>query len=286
MKMFKKSDELTHLLSDMESGNIIDYEQPLTSMAELEKRIENILVPDEEFIRAFSEKDIELLFNPENIKKVLLDGFVSHQNEIQIRNSDNQEFKQLLELFKNIDSISSGKAVKLIKSVGILSSNDEILCGHSFVRELEGLTGERLIRKVITITPNLIEGIYKRYLSFLVLAKYALSNSNKQPSPKLGVMIQQASSLEIHYPLLIDNDITWLRNSVAHNNWKYDVESDVVIMWDDNHPDVSFSSEEIMTKIIGSYHMSSKIFFDACGYYASLYLTEEIENHDKLQKPI
>ena len=280
--MFKESDELTYLLSEIESGNIIDHEQPFTSIAELEKRLENVLVLDEEFIKDFLEKHIKQLSNPEYIKKAIINSFISNQNEIQIRNNDNQEFKQLLELFKNIDSISSGKALKLIKSVGILGSNDEILSGDSFVLELEGLTGERLIRKVITITPSLIEGNYKRYLSFLVLAKYTLSNSNKQPSPKLGVMIQQASSLLIDYPLLVDNDIAWLRNSMAHDNWKYDVTSDIIIMWDDNHPEVSFSSEEIMLKIIQAYFTSSRIFFDACSYYTSQYLTKGIEKHNKL----
>jgi hypothetical protein len=275
--MFKDSDELTQLLAEIESGDIIDHEQPLTSIAEMEKRLENALVFDEEFLGSLEDKFKELVSNPENIKKMIFDGLDSFKDAIRIRNNDNLEFEQLLKLFTDIDSVSSGKAVNLIVSVGILGSNREILDGCSFVQELEGLTGERLVRKIIEIAPTLIEGCYKRYLSFLVLAKYALSNSKKQPDPKLGVMIQQASSLGTDYPLLINNDIGWLRNSVAHHNWRYDVESGAVFMWDDKHPEVSFLPEEIMSNLIGTYLTSSKVFFDACHYYKACCLANAAE---------
>lgn len=278
--MFKESPALENLLTKIHSGDIIDYKQPLTSIAEMKRLIENEFILDEKFAELVAKQFTETLSNPENIKKNIVDNLISFQDKIKIRNNENQAFQQLLQLFKNIDSISIGKTVNLIDTIGILGSNNEIIEATSFVRELEELTGEQLARKLITIMPSLIETSYKRYLSFLVLAKYALSNTNKQADSKLGVMMEQARSLEQNYPLLIDFDIAWLRNSTAHNNWRYEVESNSIVMWDDKHPEVLFPIEVIVSKILEAYHTSSMVFFDACSYYKANYLDSSIRSQD------
>ena len=267
LAVLKETEKLNQLLTDLETGESIDPEAPLSSQAEWIDQFKNELEFDEEFIEKLEVKLNELVSDPESIVKLISSSF---KNQLQIiieRNASTPEFKQLLLLFKDVDSITPKSVEILIHNSRILSSSDNQLEGYSFARQLEGLRGERLVKKIITIAPSLIEDSYKKYLHFLVTCKYTMDKKDNEPSNKIGVMLNQVTSLKSKYPLLIDSDIAWIRNSTAHRNWKYIVETDMVRMTDNKENAHYFSPEELMVKIMQPFLISSRVFHDASLYY-------------------
>lgn len=265
--MLKETEKLNQLLTDLETGESIDPEAPLSSQAEWIDQFKKELEFDEGFIEKLEVKLNELVSAPEDLVKLFSSSFKNQLQTVIERNVSTPEFHQLLLLFKDVDSITPKCTEMLIHNSGILSASDNLLEGYSFARQLEGLSGERLVKKIITIAPSLIEDSYKRYLHFLVTCKFCMDKKDKEPNNKIGVMLDQVTSLKSKYPLLIDSDIAWLRNSAAHRNWKYIVESDMVLMTDNKDIEHYFSPEELMVKIMQPFLISSRVFYDASFYY-------------------
>ncbi|MCL1058853.1 hypothetical protein L2729_12765 [Shewanella gelidimarina] len=279
--MFKETDELKKVLDELERGEVVDFEAPLSSLSDFKSRFENALEVDEGMLNKMEPQLIDILSSQENFIELLSQTLGTQLQTVKERNAANRIFDQLLQLFADVDAVEPNKAVELIESSGILGSMENRLEGHSLVAQLDGLSGEKLARKVISIAPTLIEDCYKVYLSFLVSCKYVLSNENKYPSKKLGGMPQQVESLKSNYPLLLHKDIVWLRNAASHRNWKYDVTTGQVILWDNNTPKTPFSPDKLMEKIVEPFFISSQIFFDASFYYKLKLMNEALEKHLK-----
>ncbi|ABZ78591.1 hypothetical protein Shal_4051 [Shewanella halifaxensis HAW-EB4] len=265
--MFKETEELNIVLEELESNKFIDIEAPLSSLSKFIKCFENSLEIDEDFLKEAAPTFLEMFSSPESILSSIVSNLEEQTLAIKNKNASVQEFNELLQLFVDVDAVETNKASELIVQSDILNSTDNMLESSCLVLQLDGLEGERLAKKIITIAPTLIEDSYKKYLSFLVSCKYLLAKSNKVPDGKLGVMLKQVDSLKTQYPSLIHTDISWLRNATAHRNWKYDVAVGSVIIWDDKTPVESLTPEELMIKIVGPFTVSSKVFFDASLYY-------------------
>ncbi|MEI8646316.1 hypothetical protein P4S60_18770 [Pseudoalteromonas sp. Hal040] len=265
--MFKETERLNELLTGLETGESIDPEAPLSSLGDWINQFEKELEFDSEFIELLTDKLNELESNPENLVKLISSTINCQLQTIVESNNNTPEFEQLLQLFKDVNSICPKRVEILIHKSGILSSSDKQLENYSFTAQLEGLNGEQLVKKIITITPSLIEDSYKRYLYFLVTCKYTLDSKDKAPSNKIGVMLDQITSLKLKYPLLIDSDIIWIRNATAHRSWEYIVETGMVRMTDNKDIAHFFSPNGLMEKVMKPFLISSKVFYDASLYY-------------------
>lgn len=265
--MIKITDELNSVLDELDSGKAIDPEAPMSSLANWSERFEEEFELEDDFIEATKPLLTEMLSSPEARQKVFIDSFEQVINTIQKRYQSNAEFTSLLKLFENVDLAQPDMTVKLIENSGVLGFQNNVLESSSLVAQLDGIEGEKLAKKLITIAPTLIEDCYKRYLSFLVSCRYALEVSSKSPAGKLGTMLQQALSLQSEYPLLIHPNIAWIRNSLAHKNWNYDVKINKVKLTDNQGNEHTFSPEELVVEVLTPFNVSSQMFMDAAHLY-------------------
>ncbi|MGR1185122.1 hypothetical protein ACUVJH_16550 [Aeromonas veronii] len=265
--MIKNTDKLNSILDEFKSGEYIDHEAPMTSLDNLIKKIKNELELDDELIKMASNNLTKILSSPEYMVELLIENIERTINEIKVRYQNDTAFSSLLNLLENVDSAQPEQAVKIIDNSGILGSEKSILESSCLAYQLKGIKGEKLAKKLITITPTLIEDCYKRYLHFLVSCKYALENSQKIASDKLGVMLTQVASLQSDYPLLIHPNIAWIRNSVAHKNWTYDAKTNMVKLKDNKGVEHLFSPEHLVAEVLQPFNISSLLFMDAAYFY-------------------
>lgn len=263
--MYKITSEFNEVLAELNDGTFLDYEAPLSSLAKLLINFEKSL-EFEEFFEA-EPALTDMLSSPELFLTMIINGSTNVLDKLKTRYKNKEEFTSLINLLIEVDASQQNKAIELIDACEVLSSNKNIIECTSLVCQLEGLDGEKLARKVITIAPTLIEDCYKRYLTFLVKCKYTFEGSLKSPSSRLGVMQQQVSSLKSNYPLLVHSNIGWIRNAMAHKKWIYDVTSNVIKVSDNQGVEHLFSPEELVIEIVSPFNTASKLFFDACFYY-------------------
>ncbi len=282
--MIKITGELNSVLDELDTGKAIDPEAPMSSLADWSKRFEEALELEDDFIEVAKQLLTEILSSPEALQKVFTDSFEQVINTIQERYQNNAEFSSLLKLFENVDLAQPDMAVKLIESSGVLGSQDNVLESSSLAAQLDCIEGEKLAKKLITIAPTLIEDCYKRYLSFLVSCKYALEASPKSPTDKLGTMLQQALSLQTDYPLLIHPNIAWIRNSLAHKNWNYDVKVNKVKLTDNQGNEHAFSPKELVVEVLTPFNVSSQVFMDAAILYKTRTMHAALKNYNKAFK--
>lgn len=265
--MIKITDDLNAIFDDLDNGTAIDPEAPMSSLAEWTKKFEEAFELEDDFLEQAEPILAEMLSSPEALLKVFVDVIERVSAELREKYTSNQEFASLLKLFTDVDAVQLNRAVQLIESCGVLGSQESILEGSSLIAQLEGIEGEKLAKKIITMTPTLIEDCYKRYLTCVISCKYALEGSSKLPSDKLGVMQQQAASLKNEYPLLIHPDIAWIRNALAHKNWKYNVATNKIKLFDNQNIEHEFSPEELVVEVSVPFNLSSQVFLDAGLYY-------------------
>ncbi|HGY9592084.1 TPA: hypothetical protein ACOJP0_004946 [Vibrio harveyi] len=265
--MIKITDELNSVLEELDSGKAIDPEAPMSSLANWTEKFSEAFKLDDDFIEQAEPILAEMFSSPEALMTVFISSFEQVTSTIQEKYKDNEEFLSLLKLIESVDSAQADMGLKLIENSGVLKTQDSVLESSSLVSQLAGIDGEKLAKKLITITPTLIEDCYKRYLSFLVSCKYVLDGSSKLPADKLGVMQQQAASLQNDYPLLIHPDIAWIRNSLAHKNWKYDAKINKVTLVDNKGNEHIFSPEELVVEVLKPFNLSSQIFMDVAHFY-------------------
>ncbi len=279
--MIKITDKLISILDEVKSGKAIDPEAPMTSLANLTKEIEKTLELEDDFFEKATPFLTKILSSPEDMIDLLIEKIEETTNKIKVRHQNDTAFSSLLNLLENVDSAQPEQAVKIIDNSGVLGSEKSILESSCLASQLEGIKGEKLAKKLITITPTLIEDCYKRYLSFLLSCKYALENSQKSASDKLGVMLTQVASLQSNYPLLIHPNIAWIRNSVAHRKWTYDVKTDKVKLKDNKGVEHEFSPEDLVAEVLQPFNISSLLFMDAAYFYKYKKALKALRNNKK-----
>ncbi|RYZ56540.1 MAG: hypothetical protein EOP49_00125 [Sphingobacteriales bacterium] len=165
----------------------------------------------------------------------------------------NSHFNAIWALISEAENKVANAGLAIFAKADVMHIPGKFLESADLIANQKKLKGEARARNTIRIFLEIAESVYKSYVEFLDLA---LQISEGQTSIKqgasFGVTVKRvAGKLEKrNASFLVDPDCSWLRNACAHGHWRYDPELKQIIIWDQRHPPVRISTEELYHRAI------------------------------------
>jgi hypothetical protein len=141
-----------------------------------------------------------------------------------------------------------------------------------FLQRAKSQSGEVRALAILDALGHTVVGLYEPYVTTLWRLSY-LKNGEIPPHdpPKFGHLLKVTAQKLPDYQGIIDLDAGWMRNSVYHGRYVYDVKDDVLIMSDENHPETRVPVDVLIAKVESLYLISGQTI----AHVARLYLCRE-----------
>jgi hypothetical protein len=115
------------------------------------------------------------------------------------------------------------------------------------LEEINNNYGEKRKNFIVELFKEIPEPIYKNYLECIYKLSF-VAESEKLPTEicDFGDLVVKSSHRLKDFSGLVASEIKLLRNSFAHNNFKYNLNDDSFIVWDKKTPTTKMSANEIV----------------------------------------
>ena len=253
-KIDKFGKEFIGLLSTNQFQKIIrlienfDGKLPETLLAKIQTNSLNPKKPSIEEQKSFQDKFLNLVRSPEYASQIKF-GFEDCIKDIKKRLEKDSRYSQLLNLISEADK--NVEFVSLPFLLPFLDSERNFLDFCKPIKLLEEInesSGEERQNSIVDIFKEIPEPLYFTYLQTI----WGLSFLSKKkiipkdiPKDFGDLVFQSANHLKDFSGLVID-EMKLLRNSFAHNNFKYNFDSDSYDIWDRNTQPIKMSASEIV----------------------------------------
>jgi hypothetical protein len=220
---------------------------PETLLAKIKNKPLTLPKLSDEKQKSLQENFLKALRSPE-YASLIKAGHKKIVKDIKDHLAKDLRYSQLINLINKADEKIEFVSLAFLMPFLDLERNFILFCKPiKILEEINNSNGEKRKNFIVDIFKEIPEPLYYIYLEVVWKLSYlAELKMFPKDTPKFGALANQSANRLKDFSGLVESRMKYLRNSFFHSNFKYNLNDDSFIVWDDNTPKTKMTADELV----------------------------------------